>query len=330
MQAYTLNSPAAHQLSAVQLTNVTKPTPAVGEVLIKVAAVGLNPVDYKLVASGVGSWNYPHVLGLDVAGTIVAVGSGVTQWQVGMRVSGHCDLTKNGSFAEYVTAPTYQLAVIPDNVSFEVAASLLCGALTAYQAINRKPNLATVKTALIHAGAGGVGSLAIQFAQLRGLKVFTTVSSQKRQFVEQLHPAMIIDYQQENVSARIGELTNGQGVDLIVDTVGKDEATADLQRLAYNGTLVTIVDVPAIDDPSFLYDRGLSIDVVNLGGAHLSHNPAQQADLGTMNKEVLHLASTGKINPLIEQVLPFDRLVDGLQMLVDHQVTGKLVVKVSD
>lgn len=327
MKAYTIANPQDRSLKDVRLTTVDRPAPQPGQVLIKVHAAGLNPVDYKVVESGVDAWHYPHVLGLDVAGEIVAVGKQVQKWQVGMRVSGHSDLTKNGCFAEYVTVPSYQLALIPDNVSYETAASLLCGALTAYQAINRKPNLATAQTALVHAGAGGVGSMAIQFAKLRGLKVFTTVSSRKVDFVRQLHPDAVIDYQKEDVTSRIMELTANQGVDLIVDTVGKAEATADLRRLAYNGTLVTIVEFPTVD-PRLMFARGLTVATVNLGGAHLSKNPAQQRDLGQMNKEVLQLASQGRVKPLIEKVLPFDQLVQGLQMIKDRQVMGKLVVKV--
>lgn len=327
MKAYTITNSQDHSLTDIHLTTVDRPVPGPDQVLIKVHAAGLNPVDYKVVEGGVDAWHFPHILGLDVAGEIVAVGKQVQKWQVGMRVSGHSDLTKDGCFAEYIAVPSYQLALIPDNVSYETAASLLCGALTAYQAINRKPNLATAKTALIHAGAGGVGSMAIQFAKLRGLKVFTTVSSRKVGFVRQLHPDAIIDYQKEDVTSRIMELTADQGADLIVDTVGKAEATADLHRLSYNGTLVTIVEFPTVD-PDLMFNRGLTVATVNLGGAHLSKNPVQQRDLGQMDKEVLQLASQGKVKSLIERVLPFDQLVHGLQMIKDRQVMGKLVVKI--
>lgn len=254
MKAYTIANPHDRSLADIHLITVDRPAPKADQVLIKVHAVGLNPVDYKVVEGGVDAWHYPHILGLDVAGEIVAVGPQAKGWQVGMRVSGHSDLTKDGCFAEYITVPSYQLALIPDNVSYETAASMLCGALTAYQAINRKPNLATAKTTLIHAGAGGVGSMALQFAKLRGLKVFTTVSTRKVNFVRQLHPDAIIDYQKEDVTDRVMKLTAGQGADLIVDTVGKAEATADLHRLAYNGTLVTIVEFPTVD-PDLIFNR---------------------------------------------------------------------------
>ena len=193
--------------------------------------------------------------------------------------------------------------------------------------MERKPNLTNVRTVLVHAGAGGVGSIAIHLAKLHGLKVFTTVSTGKVKYVRQLYPDAIIDYRQEDVDTRLAQLTDGLGVDLIIDTVGKAEAERDLRRLAYNGTLVTIVDVPDLTGAP-VFDRGLSMDVVNLGGAHLSGNPFQQADLGKMNSEMLALAAAGKVDPLIEKVISFDQIKDGLQAIKDHRVIGKLVAEI--
>lgn len=326
MKALVVKSPSIHSLDQLEIADRPQPTAQASQVLVKVHAVGLNPVDYKLVEGGVDSWTFPHILGLDLAGEVVAIGEGVHDFQVGDRVSGHGNLMKDGCFADYVTVPTYQLAKLPANVTYEQATALLCGALTAYMAVNRKANLTNVKTVLVHAGAGGVGSLAIQFAKLHGFRVLTTVSARKKDFVQQLHPDAIIDYQHEDVSQRVAELTDGLGADLIIDTVGKAEATKDIKRLSYNGTLVTIVDVPEMD-AAYLFDHAINVDTVNLGGAHLSGNPTQQADLGKMNAEVLQLMSQGKINPLIEKVLPFEQIVDGLKMLKQRQVKGKLVVK---
>lgn len=327
MQALVVPNNHCRQINELTITDVPTPQPGPQEVLIKVHAVGLNPVDYKIVESGITDWTFPHVLGLDVAGEIVAVGNEVTGYQIGDRVSGHGNLHQNGCFAEYVTALSYQLAKLPANVSYEEAAALLCGALTAYTAINRKPNLSHIHTVLVHGGAGSVGSLAIQFAQLHHLKVLTTVSTAKINFVQQLHPDGIIDYQTENVDDRLAELTDHQGVDLIINTVGKAEATKDLHRLAYNGTLVAIVDLPEIN-PDLMFDHALNVVTVNLGGAHLSNNPTQMRDLGKMNAEVLQLVSQGKIDPLIEQVLPFSDIQKGLTMIKNHDVKGKLVVQI--
>ncbi|RSX54919.1 alcohol dehydrogenase [Bifidobacterium dolichotidis] len=325
MKAYVVENEEARSLDQVVLKDMPKPVPAKDEVLVKVHAAGLNPVDYKLVEGGVEKWTYPHVLGLDMAGEIEAVGEDVTDFKIGMRVSGHLNLVKDGCFAEYVAVPTYELAEIPENVTYEDAAALLCGALTAYQAIERKPNLNNVHTVLVQAGSGAVGSLAIQFAKLHGLVVATTCSTEKVPFVGYTSADHIIDYKTQDVAKEIDEFTDGHGVDLIVDPVSGAMAEKDFDMLAYNGQLVTIVDVPPIDADR-MFNNGFSLDVVNLGGAHESGNPEQKRDLGRMNAEVLKLASENEIDPLLGTVLPFEKLVDGLRQIKNHENFGKLVV----
>lgn len=327
MKAYVIPNAEARGLDAMELADVPRPQAAPGHVLIQVHAAGLNPVDYKLAEGGNANWTYPHILGLDVAGEIVELGEGVEDtWKVGMRVAGHGDLRFDGCFAEYVSAPTYELALIPDDVEYTTAAGMLCSALTAYQTINRKPNLNLVRTALVHGGSGAVGGVAVQLAKMHGITVFTTCSTRNVDYVrEHVRPDAVIDYRTQDVDERVRELTDGRGADLIVDTVSGEEAECDLGRLAYNGQLVTIVDVPPVSSGQ-MFGGALSIDVVNLGGAHGSGNPMEQRDLGTMASDVLSMVSQGQLDPLITGVLPFGDLVEGLRSLADHKVTGKLVV----
>ena len=326
MKAYVIPNAEARGLDAMELADVPRPQAAPGHVLIQVHAAGLNPVDYKLAEGGNANWTYPHILGLDVAGEIVELGEGVEDtWKVGMRVAGHGDLRFDGCFAEYVSAPTYELALIPDDVEYTTAAGMLCSALTAYQTINRKPNLNLVRTALVHGGSGAVGGVAVQLAKMHGITVFTTCSTRNVDYVrEHVRPDAVIDYRTQDVDERVRELTDGRGADLIVDTVSGEEAECDLGRLAYNGQLVTIVDVPPVSSGQ-MFGGALSIDVVNLGGAHGSGNPMEQRDLGTMASDVLSMVSQGQLDPLITGVLPFGDLVAGLRSLADHKVTGKLV-----
>jgi NADPH:quinone reductase-like Zn-dependent oxidoreductase len=184
----------------------------------------------------------------------------------------------------------------------------------------RKANLNAVHTVLIHAGAGGVGSMAIQLAKAAGKTVYTTVSQRKQAFVAPLHPDAQIDYRHEDVTAKIQALTQQRGVDLIVNTIGNPEA--DLPRLAYNGQLVCVLDTPQ----TFPKNQVVSVSKLDLGGAHRSGNPAQVADLGQMAAALLALIEAGKVDPLISEVLKRDQLVDGLQQLQAAQVAGKLVV----
>ena len=310
-------------LSALTWIDRPQPTPGAKEVLVKVHALGLNPVDVKLVTGGNAEWTYPHTLGLDVAGVVTAIGTEVTRFTVGQRVCGHGNLTKNGAFAEYVAEPELALAEIPDTLSFETAAASLCAGLTAYQAVYRKLNLTNVDTALVHAGAGGVGSMAIQLLHQAHKRVFTTVSKRKQASVLPLAPEAMIDYRHEDVDARINELTGGLGVDAVINTIGHPEA--DLARLAYNGQLVCVLDTPKTAPVS----KALTISNLDLGGAHRSGNDRQVRDLGRMTDELLALVSAGKVDPMISKVLPRTELVDGLQQLAADQVVGKLVVKLA-
>lgn len=320
MQALVVPAPSDRSLE--QLEWQERPMPELGadEVLIKTQAVGLNPVDYKLVLGGDDAWQYPHILGLDVAGIVEAVGAKVTDFAPGQRVCGHANLAKDGTFAEYTCLPAAALAKIPTTLSFETAAASLCAGLTAYQALLRKANLNAVHTVLIHAGAGGVGSMAIQLAKAAGKTVYTTVSQRKQAFVAPLHPDAQIDYRHEDVTAKIQALTQQRGVDLIVNTIGNPEA--DLPRLAYNGQLVCVLETPQ----TFPKNQVVSVSKLDLGGAHRSGNPAQVADLGQMAAALLALIEAGKVDPLISEVLKRDQLVDGLQQLQADQVAGKLVV----
>ncbi|RRK10934.1 alcohol dehydrogenase [Lactiplantibacillus garii] len=319
MQALVVPTATLHTLSDLEWQERPMPVLKPDEVLIKTQSVGLNPVDYKVVTGDHPTWTYPHTLGLDVAGIIEAVGANVQNYRPGQRVCGHGNLTQNGCFAEYVSFPADALADIPTTVSFETAAASLCAGLTAYQALYRKANLNAVQTVLIHAGAGGVGSMAIQLAKQAGKTVYTTVSKGKQAFVAALHPDAQIDYRTEDVDHQLQTLTHHQGVDLIVNTIGHPEA--DLPRLAYNGQLVCVLDTPA-----FPTNQAVTISNLDLGGAHRSGNPAQIADLGQMAFELLALVANGKVDPLISDVLRRDDLVTGLKRIQADQVVGKLVV----
>ena len=323
MKAFALTDSSQRAISDLAIIDIPKPKISANDVLVKVTAVGLNPVDFKVIENGVDTWTFPHIVGMDVVGEIVELGEHVTQFQIGDRVAGHGNLTKQGCLAEFASVPAYQLTKIPDNISHTDAAALLCNGLTAYQALFRKATLANKKTILIHAGSGGVGSIAIQLAKMVGLTVYTTAQFD---FVKSLGADVVIDYKTENVSRRIAELTDGLGVDIIINTIGKDESTQDLKRLAYNGSLIAIVSPPLIDNPSDLFSRALSIDVLNLGGAHLSHNPQQAQDLATMTEELFALVQEQKVKALVSQTFPFEETKEALQLIKDQKITGKLVV----
>ncbi|WP_461215090.1 alcohol dehydrogenase catalytic domain-containing protein [Lacticaseibacillus sp. GG6-2] len=322
MQALVVPNQNAKTLAALQWQDVPTPAPGADEVLIEVKAVGLNPVDAKVVARSNAAWQYPHVLGLDVAGVVVAVGANVSAFAAGDHVCGHGDLAQPGCFAELVVGKADALALIPLGVDFATAAASLCAGLTAYQSLHRKANLAAARTILIHAGAGGVGSMAIQLAKLAGLKVVTTVSAAKRDFVAKLGPERIIDYHQEDVTAVVDALTGGLGVDIVLNTIGHPEA--DLPRLAFNGQLLCVLDTPEMVPA----ELALTVAKINLGGAHRCHDSRQVQALGEMTQELLALVASRQVDPLVTKTLPFAEIPSGLAALQAAQVMGKWVAVV--
>ncbi|GIM45424.1 alcohol dehydrogenase [Collibacillus ludicampi] len=325
MKAMVLDRPGSPE--TLRMADLPKPEPGPGEIRVRVLAVGLNPVDYKLAADGYLGWNYPFVLGLDVAGIVDALGEGVTEWSVGDRVFYHGDLSKPGGYAEYAITTAHTAARIPNGVSFTEAAALPCAGMTAYQALHRKAHIHAGETVLIQAGAGGVGGFAVQLANRSGARVITTCSARNRDYVLRLGAEEAIDYNAENMTERVMELTEGRGVDVVVDTVSGQSATAGLEMLAFNGRLVCIAGFP---DFSKIrpFSKAVSIQEVALGAAHLSGDRVAQEDLRTMNQELAELVRTKQISPMLEQVIPFEKIPDGLAQLAQRHVRGKIVAEI--
>lgn len=321
MRAYTVAAPQEAWL--LTLTEQAKPTPAADEVLVEVKAVGLNPVDYKLAMGGFPTWHYPHILGLDVAGVIAEIGPAVTGFQVGDRVAYHGNLTKPGGFADYALADHRALARIPSTVSFEAAAALPCAALTAYHILTRRVNAQKTRTVFVNGGAGGVGGYAVQFAALLGYQVFASASTVNHDYVHSLGASAVIDYKQTDLKKAVLELTQGVGVDVVIDTVSKATAKAALDYLAFSGHLISLLGQIHVDLPDLKH--AFSISEVTLGGAYIANHAPSIRDLGVMLTEVLCLVGTGKCDPLLGQVLSMQEIPTGLKQLQTGHTRGKLV-----
>lgn len=324
MQAWTIMGYGPHDLDDVRQLEIATPTPGTGELLIKVAAVGLNPADYKVIENG--TWNDPHVIGMDAAGIVAGLGTGVTDFAVGDRVFYHGDLRRAGSLATYTVTTSQSVAHLPANVSLDAAAASLCGTLTAYQALHRKANLTTAQSVLIHAGGGAVGLAALQFAHQLGLQTITTTSARKRALVERVGADVIIDYHQTNVTQAVLDATNGRGVDVSLNTLGGEALAADTARMAYNGQIIAIGDgMPA----HFDFDtRALSLNRAGLGGVYRSADPVGIHDLAAMATTVGEQLASSTLDPVIGATLSFNQAVIGLKHLKHDENLGKLVVHV--
>ncbi|SDO22540.1 zinc-binding dehydrogenase [Halobacillus aidingensis] len=314
-----------NQWKEMKVQEVEKPYPKKGEVLIEVHAAGLNPVDYKTATNGNPNWTYPHILGLDGAGTIVELGEDVTEWEKGDRVVYHGDLLKKGAYAQYAVTTAHTISHIPDEVSFEDAAALPTAGYTAYQAIHRKLPLDQVETILIHAGAGGVGGFAIQLAKATGKTVITTASAHNHDHVRQLGADFVIDYRSEDVQQRVKEITDGKGVDAVVDTVSRDNATLSLEFLSFMGHLVYIAGAPDFTKVK-PFTSVVSYHEIALAAAHRADVKSQK-DLAVIGDEMLEMMVEGKLSSLREETISLEEVPQALERLSERHVKGKIVAK---
>ena len=304
-----------------------KPSPGKGEILVKIHATALNPVDYKTGNGGNPNWTYPHILGLDSAGIVEEVGSGVTHIKAGDKVVYHGDLTKKGGYAEYGVTTAHTVSLIPEGVTFEDAAALPTAGYTAYQALFHKMHAAKGQTILVHAGAGGVGGFAIQLAKQAGLTVMTTASSANHEYVKNLGADHAIDYREEDFAEKVMELTNGRGAELVLDTVGRDNADHSLKALAFNGQIAFIAGPPNVND-AISFAHPLSFHQVALGSVHESNNLEQQKTLAEMGDRMLSLLQDGTITPMVEKVISLEEVPEALAELSTRRVKGKIIVKI--
>ncbi|MCE7790885.1 zinc-binding dehydrogenase [Salipaludibacillus sp. CUR1] len=313
----------------LKVMDVPIPEPEADQVLVKVHSVGLNPVDYKLANSPLPEWQFPHIPGLDVAGVVEKTGENVTGWQPGDKVYYHGSLAHQGGFAEYSMARQDVLAPLPEGLSFNEAAALPTPAFTAYQSLNRKVPLRKGQTILVQAGAGGVGGFAIQLAHLKGLDIITTCSPENADHVKKLGASKVIDYNTENVVEEVHKYTEGRGVDIVMDMVGGQTVSEAMDMLAFNGHLVSVVELPDMSqyEPKSL---ALSIHEVALGFVYRTDDERQIADLGHIAREVGELASSKKLDPLLEEVVTLDAVPETLSKINEGHVRGNIVCQIVD
>jgi len=299
------------------------------QLAVKVISTALNPVDYKLIESGHPSWSYPHIPGLDLAGEVVDIGPDTEGFQIGDSVACHTNLSRDGAFAEKAVVPAAAAAKIPKGVSYDQAAAILSAGMTAYEAVIQKLNLVDKQTILIHAGAGGVGGYAIQLAHELGLKVFTTASSHNHEWVKSLGADIAIDYKTEDVTKRILEETDNEGVDLIFNTIGPEEATEDLNRLAFSGQLAHAVGAPDMSgvEP---FTLAPSIHEEALGAAHSSGSKLAVRNLAFIAKQLMERIQKGTIFPMVGEMLLRAELPEGLKKLKGGHTRGKIIVRMQE
>ncbi|MEJ8633996.1 NADP-dependent oxidoreductase [Streptomyces sp. MS2.AVA.5] len=288
-----------------------RPEPKVGpdSVLVKVRAAAVNPVDRHAREGNLDSLLdtvFPVVPGWDVSGVVVQPGFAVTEFAVGDEVMGYVreDFLSRGTFAEYVAAPVRTLARKPLRLSFEEAAGLPLAGLTAYQVLHKALKIGSSDTVLIHAAAGGVGSLAVQLAKHAGARVIGTASERNHDHLRELG-AEPVTYG-EGLADRVRALAP-DGVEAVFDTIGGDALKASVQVLAPEGRLASIADG----------------EVLALGGRYCWVRP-DAADLAALGE----LAQQGVVSVHVDRTFPLEQAAQAHILSAEGHTRGKIVVTV--
>ena len=287
------------------------PEPAAEELLIKVHAAGINPVDWKVREGHLAGFlkhRLPLIPGWDVAGEVVAVGSGVTGWSLGDAMYSRPDLARDGAYAEFMVLRASEAAPKPRSLDFIHAAAVPLAALTAWQALFDAAGLSAGQRVLIHAGAGGVGAFAVQLAHHKGAHVIATGSQRNAAFIRDLGADTVIDYQATRFEEAVRDL------DVVFDTVGGEVQDRSWATLRRGGCLVSIVRGPAQEAAA---QHGVRAQYV-----FVQPNAAQLREIGA-------LIDAGTISVTVEAVLPLSEAAAAQQRSAAGHTRGKLVLRVS-
>lgn len=243
MKAMTLNSFGGPE--SFELRDVPKPVPGTGQVLVRVHATSINPLDYQVRRGDYSDLvQLPAITGHDVSGVVEAVGPGVATFSPGDEVWYTPQIFDGpGSYAEYHVAAEGIIGRKPPSLSHLEAASLTLVGGTAWEALAVRAALRVGESILIHGGAGGVGHVAIQLAKATGARVFTTVREDNFEFARSVGADVVIDYRKDDYVSVIMRETGGRGVDVVFDTIGGDTLSRSPDALAQLGRVVTIVDI---------------------------------------------------------------------------------------
>jgi NADPH:quinone reductase-like Zn-dependent oxidoreductase len=292
--------------------DVPRPEPKEDQILVRVIAAGVNPVD-GMIRSGMFAKNgkraFPIILGGDIAGVIEKVGSKVTKFKAGDPVFAYVSLDNSGGYAQYALVTEREAALKPKSLTYVDAAAVPIVALTAWQALVDTAKLSAGQTVLIHGGSGGVGSFAIQIAKARGAKVIATASTANQGLLKELGADVAIDYTKQKFE------DVAKDVDVVLDSVGKDTLARSYGVVKKGGFIVSIV---ARLDHSELDKHGIH-------GATLSVDPNSD-ELAEIGK----LIDQGKIKVIVSQTSPLSEAKTAQEQVATGHTRGKVVLKVAD
>lgn len=325
MKAIEISEPGGPEV--LQVTERPVPAPAHGDVLVRVAAAGVNRPD---VAQRAGAYPPPpgasDLPGLEIAGEVVALGEGVTQWAVGDKVMA---LTPGGGYAEYCTTPAAHCLPVPDGMEMTKAAAIPETFFTVWTNVFERGGLQGGETFLVHGGSSGIGTTAIQLAKAFGARVFATAgSADKCEACVKLGAERAINYRDEDFVEVVQELTDGKGVNVILDMVGGPYVERNLKALSLEGRLVQIAFLNGPKAEKFSFLPIMMKRLTFTGSTLRPQSVERKAEIASaLSERVLPLIGAGAVGPVMDTVYPYTDAVQAHQRMEEGDHIGKLVLQ---
>jgi NADPH:quinone reductase-like Zn-dependent oxidoreductase len=289
-----------------------RPQPQAGEVLVRVHAAGVNPIDWK-VREGYMKDFWPHkfplILGWDLSGVVEELGRGVSRFKIGDEVYSVPDSTRNGAYADYIVVRESELALKPKSLHHIRAAALPLAAVTAWQALFDAGQLASGQRILIHGGSGGVGHVAVQLAKWKGAYVFATASTKNQDLLRELGVDEPIDYTKQKFE------DVARDVDLVLDLIGGETQERSWSVLKKGGVLLSLVQPASVEKAKALGVRA----------AFVASHPS-----GAQLAEIAKLIDSGELKPVIDRILPLSEARRAHELSQSGHTRGKIALRVSN
>ena len=305
MKAVRIHSYGGPEVLAYE--DAPRPTPAADEILLRVKASGVNPIDWKIREGATRGWlNHalPLILGSEAAGVVEEAGAEVTRFAAGDEVFAYPSLARCGTYADFVTVKETEAALKPKSLDFINSAALVVGALTSWQALEAG-GLSAGQTVLIHAAAGGVGSLGAQLAKLRGARVIGTASARNAEFLKELGVDEVIDYRSTRFEDVVKE------ADMVFDLIGGETQARSFAVLKKGGALISAVQPP---DAASAAEHGVRASMI-----------AVQPDAGQL-AQFAAWADEGKLKPIVATVLPLAEARQAQELSQAGRARGKIIL----
>lgn len=314
--------------NSLAFNEVSKPTIQENDILIQVKAAAINPIDKSIVLGNLQTMlpiPLPSTSAYDVSGIVVEKGNEVSNFEIGDLVYSRVPQEQMGTLAEYVAVSSFAVSKKPGNISFEEAASIPLAGLTALQALEYAGIKENDKV-LIHAGSGGVGSFAIQYAKLKGAYVYTTTSTNNLEWVKELGADRVIDYKTEDYKGI------AKNVDIVFDTLGQNYSLESFEIIKQGGIVVSVVG--PLDEASA---KIFGMANYKLPEELAKASSDKKADYkfifmhpnGVHLNEIKSMIEDEKIKPIIDKVYPFSKSIEAFTHLASGRAKGKIVIKIN-